>query len=215
MEETDAGAEEPADAEDEALPPERIVQAAILHDRKRRLTFVAGERNELICWIGPDDESDTRPKAGSDTPVREDAVPAEGLELDVVLTYDGEPQTAKILLPKDPRSRSADCILPIDIPADEVHIIAEVAFLHGGRAFEIVRIDAPVLEAGAEEDGGRTLRVRSQVQRREDIELTDRQPVDGVAIASDQGIAQQGTVLDREIAGAAARQRRRRTDARR
>ncbi|MEX2481509.1 MAG: hypothetical protein WD928_11690 [Gammaproteobacteria bacterium] len=191
LEEADAGAQEPAGGEPEAPPAEpleRIVQAAILHERKRRLTFVAGARNELICWIGPDDESDTRPKAGSETPVREDALPAEGLELDVVLTYEGQSQTARILLPKDPRLRSADCILPLDIPADEEHIIAEVAFLHGGRAFEIVRIDAPVLEPGAEAHGGRELRVRSQVQRREDIELTDREPVDGVAIASDGGI---------------------------
>ncbi|MEJ2256517.1 MAG: hypothetical protein P8X98_05835 [Woeseiaceae bacterium] len=193
LEDSTAGAAEPAGGEPEASPteplPERIVQAAVLHDAKRRLTFVAGARNELICWIGPDDESDTRPKAGSETPVSEGAVPAEGLDLDVVLTYEDQTRSAKIFLPKDPRLRSADCILPIDIPADEVHIIAEVAFLHRGRAFEIVRIDAPALEPGTEAPGGRALRVRSQVQRREDIELTDRAPVDGVAIASDGAIA--------------------------
>jgi hypothetical protein len=186
MEEPEAGSAEPAEP---APAPERIVQAAVLHEGLRRLTFVAGARNELICWIGPKDETDTRPKAGSDKPVREDAVPADGLDLDVVLTYEGQSQSARLFLPKDPRLRSADCIVPIDIPADEVHIIAELAFLHGGRAFEIVRIDAPVLEAGVEEREGKGLRIRTQVQRREDIELSDREHVDGVAVASDLGLS--------------------------
>lgn len=175
----------PSDDQSPAAPStDRFPQAAIIHDQKRRMTFVAGARNEIVCWIGPEDMDDRRPRATADQPVDEDSVPLEGLELDVLLTCGDQESSGKVWLPKDPRLRTGDCMLSIDVPEDERFIVADIAFLFRGRAFEIIRIDAPVLEAGEDESDGALLRVRTQVQQRDVIDLTDREPIDATAISA-------------------------------
>ncbi len=181
----DDPAEETADATRLTVPPERFVQAAVVHDGRQRRSFVAGTRNEILCWIGPEEQDDPRPRATATEPVREDVVPAEGLMLDVVLSFDGTSRTGTVHLPKDRRTSSGRCLLPIDVPADETHVIAEIAFLYKGRIFEMVRLDAPVVAPGEADQG---LRLKSLAQGREDIELSDREPVDAAVVSEGQEI---------------------------
>ncbi len=174
--------------------PERFVQAAVLEGSRRRMTFLAGQRNDLCCWIGPDDPQDPLPRAVATERIREQAVPTDGLLLDVLLKYNGQEKRGKLFLPKDPRSRTADCILSIDIPGDETLVSAEIAFLHQGRAFEIITLTAPVLEPGeAEIEGKKYLRVKTEVSRREVIDLSDREPVDALAVVKDGKLSIFGT----------------------
>ena len=159
-------AEEP----DVRATEQRRVHAKVLQGGRPRRSFVAGAEHVLRCWIGLPEEGE----AASDRAVPEIEIPQEGLPLTVQLLWNGVQASGSLLLPADRTARSNDCDLGLRVPEGERFVSAEIAFLYRGRVFEIVRVEAFVLQPDEVETDQHTLTVRTQIQRREVVELEDR-----------------------------------------
>lgn len=166
----DTGPATPAAAEP---AEERRVRAWILHEGRRRATFVAGASNTIRCWIGLPEEDAA---ATADKTIPAVHLPPEGLPLSVELCWRDQRDHGSMLLPAARTARSGDCDLQLEIPADERYVSAEIMFRYGGRCFEVVTVEAAVLAPGEEEGPRDALRVRVQLSRREVIALDDALP---------------------------------------
>ena len=162
-----------------AATDERHVRARILHDAQARETFVAGAANVIRCWIGlPEDDG----AASSDAAIPTVPIPRQGLELSVELCWGDQRDATTLLLPASRSARSGDCDLHIDVPADERYVSAEIMFRYRGRSFEVVRIEAAALAPGEAAGPRDTLRVRTQLSRREVIAVDDAQPCNSTLV---------------------------------
>ena len=162
-----------------AATDERRVRARILHDGRARETFVAGTANVIRCWIGlPEDDG----AASSDAAIPTAPIPRQGLELTVELCWGEQRDATTLLLPAARSARSGDCDLHLEIPADERYVSAEVMFRYRGRSFEVVRIEAAALALGETPGPRDTLRVRTQLNRREVIAVDDAQPCNSTLV---------------------------------
>jgi len=158
---------------------ERHVRARILHDGQVRKTFIAGAANVIRCWIGlPEDDG----AASSDAAIPTVPIPRQGLELTVELCWGDQRDATTLLLPASRSARSGDCDLHIDVPADERYVSAEIMFRYRGRSFEVVRIEAAALAPGETAGPRDTLRVRTQLTRREVIAVDDAQPCNSTLV---------------------------------
>lgn len=164
----------------------RRVNACILHAGTARRTFVAGADNIVRCWIGlPDPER----AAVAEVAVPPLAIPAEGLELTAVLSWNGASLQRKLVLPPDRSLPSNCCDFPLAVPADERYLMVELLFLHRGRVFEAVKLEAEVLAAGEIEAAHHDLlRLRVLASRRQTIELADSPPVDALIVCGEAGM---------------------------
>ncbi len=180
-----SAAEAPED-EPQAEVERRTVNARILHDGKRRRTFVGGEDNVIRCWIGlPETDA-----AAAAEPIPNVSIPTGGLSLTVQLCWrDGSgadhTDSKPMLLPAERTARSGDCDLHIHVPEGERFVGAEVMFRYRGRVFEVVRVEAFVLAPEEAEGPQNELRIRVQASRREVIELADSQLVDATFVFGD------------------------------
>jgi hypothetical protein len=169
-------------------PPDeaRRVNACILHAGSARRTFVAGADNIVRCWIGlPDPER----AAVAEAAIPPLAIPAEGLELTAVLSCNGVSLQRKLVLPPDRSLPSNGCDFPLAVAADERYLAVELLFLHRGRVFEAVKLEAEVLTAGElEADHHDLLRLRVLASRRQTIELVDSPPVDALIVCGEGGM---------------------------
>jgi hypothetical protein len=176
------------EAQQQADVEQRTVNARILHDGKRRNTFLTGADNVIRCWIGLPDED----AAVADEHIPTLVIPPGGLPLIVQLCWrDGSGRdhtdSKNMLLPAERTARSGDCDLHIHVPEGERYVIAEIMFRYRGRAFEFVRLEAFALAAGEAEEPQHRIRVRIQASRREVIELRDSQPMDATFVFGDDG----------------------------
>ncbi|QLQ25842.1 MAG: HEAT repeat domain-containing protein [Dechloromonas sp.] len=175
---TGRGAAPPAAAETD----ERHVRATILHEGKRRDTFVAGAANVIRCWIGlPEDDG----AASSDAAIPTVPIPQKGLELTVELCWGDRRDSTTLLLPASRSARSGDCDLRLDVPADERYVSAEIMFRYRGRSFEVVRVEAAALAPGEAAGPRDALRIRTQLSRREVIAVDDAQPCNSTLVFGD------------------------------
>jgi len=158
---------------------ERRVVVQIRHQGQARNTFVSGTENIIRCWIGLD-----TPKVGAvaDDSIPEMQIPDQGLTLDVVLVWNDQTDRNTMHLPAHRTARSGDCDLHIRIPQGERFVSAEIAFLYRGRVFEIVRVEAFVVEPSAAEEPHHTMEVKVQTAQREVIEIEDSHEVDAVMV---------------------------------
>ncbi len=158
---------------------ERHVRANILHEGKRRDTFVAGAANVIRCWIGlPEDDG----AASSDAAIPTVPIPRKGLELTVELCWGEQRDSTTLLLPGSRSARSGDCDLRLDVPADERYVSAEIMFRYRGRSFEVVRVEAAALAPGEAAGPRDALRIRTQLSRREVIAVDDAQPCNSTLV---------------------------------
>lgn len=158
---------------------ERRINAHILFAGKKRQTFVRGAENTIRCWIGlPEENVPTSSEA-----IPTVAIPDEGLPLTVQLLWRSESDTKIIILPANRTARSGDCDLRLQIPDDAPpYISAELSFRYRGSVFEMIRVEAFVLNAGEPEQAHHKLLLPVETQRREAIEIKDRKEVDATII---------------------------------
>lgn len=166
----------------------RTVNAQLTHDGLPRPCFVAGVRNVVLCWIGPQQAG----IAHADAPIPHIDLPSEGLELRVELCWtgrrDGQPDrrgsgpAASIRLPADRRQSSKPCALPIDVPDDIDTLEAHLMFTYRGKVFEAVRLSAAVRASEAIDADVAALRIEVEFGQREVIQLADRTPVDATLV---------------------------------
>ena len=154
---------------------ERRVNVQIIHNEKRRKTFVGGVKNIIRCWIGMPER---KRAAVSDKNIPfVDAIPEEGLKLTVMLRWKNNESKEKILwLPADRSARSGDCNLEIDIPEKEHYVRAKIMFQYQGYAYEAVRVEADVLAPNEQEDPNKhnLLRVQVDADNRRVTDLKER-----------------------------------------
>jgi hypothetical protein len=164
----------------------RRVNACILHGGTARRTFVAGADNIVRCWIGlPEPER----AAAAEAAVPALAIPAEGLELTAVLSWNGASLQRKLVLPPDRSLPSNCCDFPLVVAADERYLAVDLLFLHRGRVFEAVKLEAEVVTTGETEAAHHDLlRLRVLASRRQTIELADSPPVDALIVCGEAGI---------------------------
>jgi hypothetical protein len=118
----------------------------------------------------------------ADDSIPEMQIPDQGLTLDVVLVWNDQTDRGTMHLPAHRTARSSECDLHIQIPQGERFVSAEIAFLYRGRVFEIVRVEAFVVEPSAAEEPHHTVEVKVQTAQREVIELEDSHEVDAVMV---------------------------------
>lgn len=180
----------PEEAAAAGTPPQsdpRTVNASLMHDGRRRSTFVAGADNVVRCWIGlPEAEH----AAVADRTIPSIPIPAEGLPLTVQLCWRdsaGQDHTdaRQLLLPAEHSARSGDCDLRVHVPGSERYVAADIVFRYRGRAFEVVRLEAFALAADEAESPMHAPRLRVQASRREVIALPDSRPVDATIVYGD------------------------------
>lgn len=181
-------AEQEAEVQEQGDVEQRTVNARILHDGKRRNTFVTGADNVIRCWVGLAEED----AAIADENIPTVSIPPGGLPLIAQLLWrDGSGRdhtdSKPMLLPAERTARSGDCDLHIHVPERERYVNAEIMFRYRGRAFEAVRVEAFALAADEAEEPQHQIRVRVQASRREVIELQDSQPVDATFVFGDDG----------------------------
>ncbi len=173
-------ADAPADSGSEPdSAEERRVHAQILHQGRRRRTFVAGADNVIRCWIGLPEPDRGAVAAG---PIPRVEIPKDGLPLTAELCWGDQSDHKPLPLPPDRTARTGDCDLRIRVPEGEAYLSAEIVFRYRGRAFEVVRVEAFVLAAGEPERPEHAVKVRVEMRRREVIELTESSAVDSTII---------------------------------
>lgn len=167
---------------------DRRVQARVLHDGRRRTSFVGGADNLIRCWIGLPEDSSV-----ADAPIPSVEIPPEGLELTVELSWrdsrgGDHTDSSGLKLPAERSARTADCDLRLHVPAGESEVAALILFRYRGRAFEAVEVRGQVLPPGVPEPLGQTIEVKVQFGLREVIELPDRVPFDSTIICGPAGL---------------------------
>jgi hypothetical protein len=173
------GAEAGEEEEKAQEAEERRVHAQVLHEGRRRQTFVTGADNVIRCWIGlPEPERG----AVAEGAIPRVEIPLEGLPLIVELCWRDQSDHKPLLLPPDRTARTGDCDLRIHVPAGEPYVSAEIVFRYRGRAFEVVRVEAFALPAGEPERPDHAVKVRIEARRREVIELPDSSTFDSTII---------------------------------
>ena len=158
---------------------ERRVRAKILVDEQERSAFLAGASNTIRCWIGLPAADGA---ANANAPIPPVAIPEGGLDLSVELCWNNQKASAKTVLPANRSARSGDCDLTIDVPANARFVSAEIAFRYRGRCFEVVTVEAAVLQPGDEAGSRDGLTVTVQHSRRETLVIDDAPQFDGTLL---------------------------------
>ncbi|MCD6346236.1 MAG: hypothetical protein J7L96_02320 [Bacteroidales bacterium] len=166
-----------ADTTEKEPSDERRINVQIIHNKKRRKTFVGGVKNIIRCWIGMP-ELERAAVSDEDIPFI-DAIPEEGLKLTVMLRWKNKNNESKkkiLWLPADRSERSNDCNLEIDIPENERYVSAEIMFQYKGYAYETVWVEADVLAPDEQEDPNKhkLLSVHVDIENRGVINLKER-----------------------------------------
>lgn len=174
---------EMAGPEPEAEQPsteQRQVHAEIVHEDQTRYSFVAGAENLVRCRIAlPDPQFGVA--TGSAVPWME--IPPGGLDLDVVLQWENQWAHGTLNLPADRSQASEACDLALDVPADCRQIVATIALLYRGRAFEVIELKAAAVPAGQEDPGPAAFHLDRVTDGRAIVENPDSIPVDAVLIS--------------------------------
>ena len=169
---------------------ERRVNAQILHNGKRRNTFVKGTKCVIRCWIGlPDLEF----AASSNEAIPTVAIPDEGLLLSATLFFNGKSESLNLILPAKRTARSGDCDFTVEIPEDIYIVSADIVFSYKGSVFEAVRVQALALDKDEEDSSSFKLEVRAQIERREVSKLKERIENDAIFLWGQETTEQEDT----------------------
>lgn len=158
---------------------ERRVNTQIRYGDKRRNTFVCGEDNVIRCWIGlPDRDANV----SDETIIPSIDIPPEGLPLTVQVRWRGETKPKWIILPADRKKDTRKCDFTIHVPENERYVSAEIVFRYRGSIFELVSLEAFAIAADKAEEAHHDVRVNSQLDARQVIQIEDRQKVDATIL---------------------------------